>query len=285
VETIKALFAPESGLLRWLGYLLVLAGLVYCGLALRALGLETLAQSLPPGAWIAALLAGLVYGGMLCLLAFGWWGMVHENEGCDPVVALAIYGPAVLAKYAPGSVFQYGSRQLNGALYGLSHKAMAKASLVEAGLHIPAALVSAAALYSGGGIFGLGILVAAGLALAGFAKPDWARAAGFQLAFFALFALAALLLCSVALPIADPGHASAMFLLAWVAGFLVPVAPGGIGVRETVLLALATPTEGTAAIAAFAILTRLATTTGDAVMGLAGYGVLLSRRSNRQASS
>ncbi|MDJ0643551.1 MAG: hypothetical protein QNJ15_12090 [Erythrobacter sp.] len=271
--------------IRWIGYVLLAVALVYCGLALRDLGVAALAESLSQSAWLATVMVGLAYGGALALLAVGWVAMSARKGALDLSATIAIYGPAVVAKYIPGSIFQYGSRQLNGAEFGLEQKPMAKASLAEAALHVPTALLCGAILLVGGGLLGLGAVAVAGFTVAIVASPPFVRAAGFQLAFFALFAVLMTLLAGLALMSADPERLAALFMLAWVAGFLVPVAPGGIGVRESALLALAVPGESTAIVAAFALLTRLATTIGDGAIGLAGYWLLLSRRWNRQASA
>ncbi len=281
--------APLSGgvmkAVRWGGYVLLAAALVYCGLALRELGLDALVQGLSQSAWLATIGVGLAYGAALALLASGWIAMSVPKGTLDLSARIAIYGPAVVAKYIPGSIFQYGSRQLNGAEFGLEQKSMAKASIAEAGIHIPAALLCAAVLYFGGGPIGLGVLAVAGFGTAIVVASPLVRAGGFQLAFFAIFAVLMTLLAGVAISSIDPERMAAFFMLAWVAGFLVPVAPGGIGVRESALLALAVPAESAAVVAVFALLSRLATTIGDAAIGLAGYWLLLSRRWNRQASA
>lgn len=280
---------PLSGkakkVIRWGGYVLLAAALVYCGLALRELGAGALAESLSQTAWIATIAVGLAYGAALAWLALGWCAMAARTGALDISNQVAIYGPAVIAKYIPGSIFQYGSRQLNGAEFGLEQKAMAKASLVEAAVHIPAALLCAATLYFGWGVIGLGALAVGGLGATFIVGSPILRASGFQLAFFAAFAVLMTLLASLAVSSADPERLTAMFMLAWVVGFLVPVAPSGIGVRESALLALAVPVESAAVVAAFALLTRLTTTIGDGAIGLAGYWLLLSRRWNRQASA
>jgi len=55
------------------------------------------------------------------------------------------------------------------------------------------------------------------------------------------------------------------YVLAWLTGFLVPGASGGLGVREAALLLLLTPQTGEPAALALALSTRLITTLGDVV--------------------
>ena len=61
------------------------------------------------------------------------------------------------------------------------------------------------------------------------------------------------------------------FGLAWIAGFLIPGAPAGLGVREALFVALIAPEVGAGAALACAILHRLVTAIADLVVALGGY--------------
>jgi uncharacterized membrane protein YbhN (UPF0104 family) len=54
-----------------------------------------------------------------------------------------------------------------------------------------------------------------------------------------------------------------IFSIAWMAGFIVPGAPGGIGVREAVIIFFITPIIGEAQGVAIAIALRFITLLGD----------------------
>ena len=56
--------------------------------------------------------------------------------------------------------------------------------------------------------------------------------------------------------------------LAWLAGFLTPGAPAGLGVRESVLLIILAPAAGEASILALAALFRIVTVLGDGLLAL-----------------
>ena len=71
-------------------------------------------------------------------------------------------------------------------------------------------------------------------------------------------------------------HVTGGFALAWVTGFLTPGAPGGLGVRETVFVALLGPEVGASAALGGAILHRLVTAAVDAAAGVTGYAWLAS---------
>jgi hypothetical protein len=275
--------------LRWGGYAMLAAAAAYLVLALARLDLALIAARLGVSDWARAAVGAVLYAGLLSLLARAWCSDAARPATAGGwAAAVRIYGPGVVAKYIPGSVFQYASRQVLGAQAGWSQAAMMKASLFEAGMHIPAALLAAAALWLAGGAPGLVplavlLLAGAGLTLAS-GQPRIA-AAGLQMLFFGGFALIVWWLAASALDLAVPARLTAVFMLAWIAGFLVPVAPGGLGVRESVLLVLGAPLSDPEALAALAILTRVVTTAGDALFGVAAYGLLARVRLNRQASA
>jgi len=75
---------------------------------------------------------------------------------------------------------------------------------------------------------------------------------------------------------------SGFFALAWLAGYLLPGAPAGIGVRESVMLLLFTPHYGESVALAIGITLRFATTLADALAFVLGwYWRFVSRRSER----
>ena len=66
-----------------------------------------------------------------------------------------------------------------------------------------------------------------------------------------------------------------LFASAWTAGYLLPGAPGGLGVREAVSIALLTPILGVGAAIGLSITMRLVTTLGDGLGFL--FGLVLQR--------
>lgn len=77
---------------------------------------------------------------------------------------------------------------------------------------------------------------------------------------------------------ADSGNWLILTLLftgAWVSGYLVPGAPGGIGVREAMMIILLTPIVGGSAATGLGISMRVATTAGDALAFV--LGTVISR--------
>ena len=61
-----------------------------------------------------------------------------------------------------------------------------------------------------------------------------------------------------------------LFAVAWVAGYLTPGAPGGLGVREAMMVLLLSPVVGSGAAVGLGITMRITTTLGDAVAFFVG---------------
>lgn len=62
-----------------------------------------------------------------------------------------------------------------------------------------------------------------------------------------------------------------LFAVAWLAGFVVPGAPGGLGVREAILVASLSPLYGEPAAVALSLGSRIAFIAGDGLAFLAGW--------------
>ena len=274
----------------WRGAAFRLAGISVLGLCLlylvrelSELDLARLVGSMHLRAWLATCVAAVVYAACLGLLAQAWVVIAAPGRKLSAMKALAAYGPGTVAKYLPGSVFQYASRHVIGMRLSMDNASMAKASLFEAGLHVGIAIGLAIPLIAGGGwlVLTTCALIAAALSI----RPSSSLVLAFalQLLFFCAFAAIVTVIGTLGALTDDPARLTGFFLVAWVAGFLVPIAPGGIGVREAALLALAAPYETTDAIVLVALLARLVGIVGDGLFGLAGC--LAATRLNRQASA
>lgn len=266
------------------GWLVLLAAAAYLVYEIGKLDFGGLVAQLSVSAWLIAGFASAGYGAALTLLAIGWLALADRTQRPDILQAMTIYAPGVIAKYLPGSVFQYASRQVLGAQHGLAQSNMAKGSLIEALLH-PVAAILVAALLAIWGLWGAIAVAAIGLLLAVLRPEPLIIAVGLQVAFFGCFGALVTVVAGAATDFANPALFGAFYLVAWLAGFLVPIAPGGLGVREAALLSLAGAVFGAGPTALLAVLIRLVTLCGDALFGLAGYGAAVSVRSNKQASA
>lgn len=246
--------------------------------------------SLGPSAAIKLVGFGAGYGVLLLLLVAAWRSSLF-GAPLTAAAALAVYGTSILPKYLPGSVLQYGARQLLGGREDLPQRAVAAASTLEVGLHlaIPSVLLVPAYLF--GPITGLlaGVGLAACLAFTAIQLPEgvWrgrAQAAVLQTLFFTGMAI---LVGGLAWTLGAEASLAAVlaraFLLAWLAGFVAPIAPGGLGVREAAIAASVAPFATAEITILFAAATRIATLVGDLAVG--GAGLLALGHLRREPAS
>lgn len=287
--TIKPLIKPVANSI---GALLVLASLIYIWRkADRLLG-TIVYSDVTPIVVITVLLSALAYGAILLLLAIAWSKTARADQSISFIDMIIIYGRAVLAKYLPGSIFQYASRQFFGASKGLAQKDMMAASMLEIALHIIVASAVAAifAILSGYAVLnGLAVLIICMLLLVlGHYRGFTAYNDAVMLQLFFFLAFAGIAFCNGLILLGSFEQSAiltAIFMTAWLAGFVVPLAPGGIGVREAVILALGGIFMPADILLFFAALTRIITLLGDVLFGLAGYcAALADARIKRQAS-
>lgn len=302
---------PAKNRLRWgirfVGYALVILAFAYLGRVLFD-HLDAV-RRLEIGAsyWLAAAGGGIVYTTVLLSLAASWTllvlGRTRKRRRFSRLVG--IYGRTGLAKYVPGNIFHLVGRQFLGAAIGVSHLRIAVASGLEVAFSVLSALTIAGAilLISSGSLDLRAEIWAAGAAVGGvllvtllirpllrlfpsaqrligeMADLPIFKACGLNLlGFFVLAVLAGVSAQTVISSSPGIARIGAIYLLAWLTGYLVPGASGGIGVREAVTVAQLAPDYGEAPALAFAILMRLQSILGDVLSFVISVG--LDRRSS-----
>ncbi len=264
-----------------------------------------------------ARLAGWVVAGVVAytvlnvLVAVAWWWVAGIYGARPPLrVGYVVWARSQLAKYLPGNVFHFVSRQVLGRATGLSHPALIASSFLEIGGQLFAALVTGAAVFAVAGAAtrpagaGAGFALSSVLGLAVACLVAWPvcdavlrrlpRTAGWMaglprlsvvqtlrllgpaVGLHALFFLAtgALLLALSAAaggPSVEPWRILGLFPFAWMAGIVAVGAPAGVGVREAVLTLGLEPILGAAPAAVIALALRLVTLGGDLLTALAGW--------------
>jgi uncharacterized membrane protein YbhN (UPF0104 family) len=227
------------------------------------------------------------------------WGPALRAAGAAPVPGmLAAYYAGGLGKYLPGGAWQYVGRAGLLVRRGVPVGA-ASASLVLEALASAAAAALLAPLAAGpAGLLAAGAAVVVVLALArsgalgrlvrrvpGFGGLELDRLPGLVARYVAVwivfgvaFWLTARALFDV--PASDVLRYAGVFAAAWVAGFVVVIAPGGLGVREAVIVALLRGRLGEAEAIVLATASRIAFTIVD--LG-AGVPSLIALRRSRTA--
>lgn len=297
--------------LRWLGALLSLAGIGYIFWRFaRTDGIAKLLQDgLPPALLVHIALAAVLYAAGCTLLALAWWWLLcaFSRKAPAPVPVAATYATSQFAKYLPGNAAHYLARHAMLRRMQLPHGGLLAAAGLEAGCLIVAALswaVPAAGaalgralhiplpwLLGGVALGGLAGLVLLRLALGhermrrivALERPSfllWAW--GAHIGFFGMMALSLTVVAH-----AMPGiHANAWQLTgvvttSWLAGFLVPGSPAGIGVREAVFVELLRGGAPEAVLLLLAAAFRVVTFLGDLGFLMAGLSTFAWLRRRR----
>ena len=211
---------------------------------------------------------------------------------------LGIYGSTALGKYIPGGVWHFVGRFAVYRAKGLNSKQTLRAFILENIWMLSAALVVglAALLFyrldllnawldlnlSAGIAIGLFILVLclwiAGLILVrGFIgrqtqmsiRPVWQVALAGVLLW--IFAGLSFFVMFEAFPLQDFGLFVGGYAISWAVGYLAVFAPGGVGIRETMLVLVFASIGSAAQISVYAAMNRIIWVAAELLFGLAGY--------------
>ena len=261
------------------------------GTALAAVGIAWVAARLlryrgelapadiPGVVWACALGLAPAYAAANVLLALAWRALLHgQGTPADRVWSIRTYGVSQLSKYLPGNVMHLASRQLLGASAGVPHAVLARSSLLElAGLASAGLLLSLPALpLIDGGRFrwvtpeaGAAIVLLTLGAVRMTAGALTARILGRHLLFLLTASLIFTVLLVLLTPVADrtlPWTAACgAYAAAWLAGFVTPGAPAGLGVREAVLVLLLEDHAAEQHLLPAVVLSRVVSALGDTI--------------------
>lgn len=296
--------------IRWIGALLALAALVFLALQFKENASQISAGQLE-GAWGRVLIAAGGY--FLCGFPLGviWWLAVRAAGSSEPTfrVCVPVHLASQLGKYLPGNVAHFAARHWMMRKRGAAHVELIAAGLLEALVLLIAAAILAAGVIHPAAERLLGwdlpaiaqiatIFMAASGAIAAWIiarRRGWIDAsvpaptaalsmlaAVLVSAVFFLGMSACFILVSATLALTDAVAIVPWVAAAWLLGFVIPGAPGGIGVREFILVLGLAPLVGEAPAVLDAALFRLVTVAGDALMALAG--LIAMRRVSRSAA-
>lgn len=302
-EQAKPSFARTAW--RILGIFLSLIAFLYIAYALFVSGASVTDYLLSPLFIASIILGGIFYGIMLQFVGAGWWFILLSlgDRTLSLEVALSIFGRTQVYKYLPTNVLHMAGRIGEARLKGAATPALIIAQILEFALLAAAAallsgalgwslirqyaapieispvtIVSAIVLFSLIGVPALilvrryktirNIRVSAGNIIFSF------------LCYVLFFLLNGILLKLLGLNIGgiDAGLIALTGIgsTAWLLGFIVPGAPGGLGVREAIMIAaLSELGVGEPAALALAISHRLSTVIGDG--SVAVYFVILRK--------
>ncbi len=244
-----------------------------------------------------------------CIVSFllpSAWIILIRNLGAENSSSAwySIYARSQIGKYLPGNVFHFAGRHLMGRELGVSHSTLAGATVFEAaGLIGGACTVSIiGGLVGGGGAssaFRAGyFLILAGaltlpftmnwmlrrsslrhsLQLPAGSSIDLLRAMApsflrYMLFFFmsGVVLLMPLTCLSGWKGLEVAGITICTYAASWVAGYIIPGAPAGVGIRESILVLSLTSLIGEPQSLAVALIFRFITVTGDVLFFLSSF--------------
>lgn len=235
--------------------------------------------------WIAvAIGAGLGY---VAFRVFAWRALLSVGGHLPWWAVARAWMNSEIIRYIPGSIWSFIGRFVRGARLGVAKQTVAVSMFLEILLFVVLAGALGGLLLIGAplplnipswlvGAAGAVLLIVASppVLLAGMRKGHrfWHKipavgahgsltAAGCLLIMawllFAAAHLAVLVALGVSLGMGQQLHVMGMVIAAWLAGFLVVIAPSGLGVREAVVMALLAPLLGSPLALLFAVTSRL----------------------------
>lgn len=288
---------------RLAGTCLALAAVAF--MVQRLFALEIWAQNLAWQhiAWVLVATAP-VYAVGVAILAVAW--MVLLGREAPPArLSIAWYLLAQFGKYLPGNVAHLAGRHILFVGVRVRQSTLLAAATVETGLLLAGAatialVFSPVQIYRvlddalpdtvvAGSIFVLLALGSIGLWLARrstFSREKLVAMGGAFALHLVFFILAGGILVGLAQSLGSPVIAAEHWRLiiaasaaAWLCGFVVPGAPGGLGIRESVLVLLLSQALGSEPALLIALAYRGATILGDSIAALTGAA--MAKRSGR----
>lgn len=258
-------------------------------------------------AFIASIgLASLAYGGLVGLIGLAWHSLLAST--CQSPLplreAFTIFGRSQLLKYLPSNMLHYVGRHAAAYRSGAPHGALVWSSVAEAVL-LTAAAVAVSALFAQSlvarfldqlqspvwlrvmlpsfALVAFAVATAYVLKRGADAKvrrlSSLAKGALIASGLYVLFFLAnGVLLTALVSALPDAARQSPLLLagivsLAWFAGFIVPGAPAGVGIRELILtIGLGEVGLGSSALS-IALAYRIVTLLGDLLLAASAYAL------------
>lgn len=274
------------------GQLITLAALIFLAWTLYRQW-DAISDWRPTAVQVALLvLLALLYGAALILLAFNWATIVQTliAQPLPRGPLLLSYTHTQIAKYIPGNIVHFVGRHIYLNNMGVAHRPLATASMVEvASLPLAAAVAICLAVSFTGttditspdivALAPVVLFVTLGIVAAVIWRVPKAwrvatvivliRGTGFMLCQGIIFAIILAVISGNFIALAIPAA-----ILAWLIGFLTPGAPGGIAVREALLISLLAVLAAGNDVLIAALLLRLVTTAGDLLLYVFGDFVL-----------
>jgi len=240
--------------------------------------------------------AGAVAAGLVAVLAAGCvWAAILRLAGQRVRLAwVGIYLQSQLGKYVPGAVWQYVGRAGLSRMRGVPVRVVMMSVSVEVAAAIGVAAAFSSLLL---GPFAAAAIIAAFVAIAGVTWRFTPAAYGARvprlvaaaaILYVPIWVLLSLSISLTAIGVADSSFSSSLyyagaFALAWLVGVAAVPVPGGLGVREAVLVAMLRGRLGEVDAAAVAAASRMILTVVDGFAAALGMIALRLERDDHDA--
>lgn len=270
--------ARRRQLLNFAGSCLALAGIIYVGIRIHDYWSGLSYLSLPISRWFGVAGLAMLYGAANAFLAIAWWNLLgHHGAHCRPSLTIKVFGLSQLAKYVPGNVAHFAGRQALGMSHNIPGGPLAKSLIWELALLTLAAAqfgwIAVATLtphishYTGISFFCASVVITSYACWRMFGRHVTrsfvCEVLFFTASAFVFASLAFVMLETKDLPLPQFTSIGGAFIVAWLAGFITPGAPAGIGVREGVLLYLLAGLAPETELLLLVLLSRLVSVLGD----------------------
>jgi uncharacterized membrane protein YbhN (UPF0104 family) len=299
VNRLREFLQSRTG--RWLGTLIsIICVAVFLVLLARSFSSDQ-ARILVAGHGRSLILALGLYG-LAYLPMVAAWIMLAETAGCRHGARrelARIFLVSQVGKYLPGNVGQFIGRAYAGERRNFRLAALSKAMVLELGAVLAASALLAAAAFALGAVsptgagdlswpFSIALALATCVALAGaamaFRTKDVQRLVlRSSLAAVGCYAMVLILAAAanVVLVSASLSHwtwplvfaVGGAFVVSWLAGFVTPGAPAGLGVRELAFCSLLAGVVPGELLILSAAGFRLVTTAGDLIAWIVGLSI------------
>jgi len=276
----KIRFTPKI-VLHFLGNLLALSSISFVVIHLYDYGLQIGFTKFPVYIWGAVILFALIYGSSNLILGFAWLKLlIHFGEKPQTYWALQTYSTSQLAKYLPGNIFHFASRQALGMTAGISGKTLIKSAIWELGLISTSGLLFLCLILPLLNTcftvpIAFGFFIVSAIIILGLTDHYVSSEIVPILALYGVFLfISGLLFCGLFRFIPHeccvienlPWYCISLvgaYVVAWLIGLVIPGAPAGAGIRELVLLFLLRGQVDQASLLMMVVLGRVVTVGGD----------------------
>lgn len=194
-------------------------------------------------------ISSLIYIPLLALLAKAWKEILeslHKRKLSNSI--FFIYLRSQIYKYLPGNIFHYADRQIKATKLGISHKNLLESNFYEIIGLLSAAIFASIPILSIwqvnlNSLLIVGIVSALMLLLCILSYFISLKIIAKSIPYYFIYFILIGTICFIAVNYLTNNNITlftciALYATSWFAGFIIPGAPGGVGVRESIFIIL-----------------------------------------------